>query len=297
MDRHTPGFSLIELIVVILIVGIIAGSAAVAIRTPVSSYFATVRRSELSDEADNALRFVDRELKSALPNSIRCDTGGTPRRLEFIPIRSGGRYREYPRSDGSGTPLRFGTEIGSFGLMGTVAADSMSLTTATGDTTSGAVVIGNLSSNSGTPCNAYARDNLSPLTAISDVGEPLVEIQAQTIPDACNLAMATIQDNTDTTRNEENNRGIGRFFVVGSPVEYTCGPGGLLRYTGYSADSASVTMAPGVTPATLAGRVSACELACENVNARVQTISFLLTLTEGGESIELFRQARVENLP
>ncbi len=290
------GFTLVEMIMVMVITGIIASMVAVFIRVPVDAYLDTARRAELTDEADASLRFIARELKAALPNSIRCDSTGTPRYIEFIPVNSGGRYREHPTSAGAGTPLEFGVNTTSFDLIGKGQANSASTQTAHASATAGTVVVGNLSKDPSNACSAYVGDNASALSSIDGV-TGAVTIAPKNIPNGCNLETAAVVDDTGTANNEENDRGAGRFFVVGGPVLYACGPGGLLRYAGYSASSGPGVSAPSGSPAILAGRVSACDLACDGVNARIQTISFRITVTSGGESLQLFRQVRVENLP
>ena len=63
--RGHRGFSLVELIVVIVITGIIAGVMAVFLQNPVKGYVDAVRRADLGDTADTALRRIARRL--ALP--------------------------------------------------------------------------------------------------------------------------------------------------------------------------------------------------------------------------------------
>ena len=55
----------------IAIVGIIGAMVAVFIRSPVQSYVDSARRAELGDVADTALRRIIRDLRLALPNSVR----------------------------------------------------------------------------------------------------------------------------------------------------------------------------------------------------------------------------------
>ncbi len=92
--RHS-GFTLVELVVVIAITGIIAASLVVFFRPAVDSYVATRRRAELTDIADSALRRIARDLRSAVPNSIRQPNSQC---FEFVPSSSGGRYRLAPDS-------------------------------------------------------------------------------------------------------------------------------------------------------------------------------------------------------
>ena len=64
--RH-GGFTLLELIVVIVITGIIAGMIAIFVTRPVTAYFDTARRAELTENADTASRRIARDLRTALP--------------------------------------------------------------------------------------------------------------------------------------------------------------------------------------------------------------------------------------
>lgn len=90
------GFTLVEMIIVVAILGVISAILAVFIGKPVEGYFAAVRRAELVDTADTALRRMGRDLRRAVPNSVRV-TGtcgaGADCYLEFLPTTSGGRYR------------------------------------------------------------------------------------------------------------------------------------------------------------------------------------------------------------
>ena len=78
------GFTLVEAIIVIVLTGILAGVVAVFLVIPVTGYFDVARRAELTDTADTALRRISRDLRLALPNSIRVTSCNTA--IEFIPI-------------------------------------------------------------------------------------------------------------------------------------------------------------------------------------------------------------------
>ena len=76
------GFSLTEAVMVIAITGILAGMVAVFIQKPVQGFFDTARRAALVDTADTALRRISRDLRAALPNSVRVSGGASsPTRL------------------------------------------------------------------------------------------------------------------------------------------------------------------------------------------------------------------------
>src|SRR5207247_10236805 len=65
------GVTLIEMVIVIAITAIIAAALSVFISRPVEGYADAARRAELSDIADTALRRMTRDLRTALPNTIR----------------------------------------------------------------------------------------------------------------------------------------------------------------------------------------------------------------------------------
>lgn len=89
------GFTLIELVMVIVILGIVASMVAVFMKNPIDAYFASGRRAALTDVADTTVRRIARDVRRALPNSIRvADVSPlTNNCLEFIPTKTGGRYR------------------------------------------------------------------------------------------------------------------------------------------------------------------------------------------------------------
>src|SRR5450830_1646401 len=105
--RLVTGFTLIEVIMVIAIIGIIAGMVAVFITKPVQGYIDTVRRAELTDAADVALRRLTRDVRLALPNSLRTTAGG----FEFIMTKAGGRYRDENDGSTAGNVLSFNIAV------------------------------------------------------------------------------------------------------------------------------------------------------------------------------------------
>ena len=89
----SAGFTLIEMIIVIAITAIIGSMVALFLRAPLESYVAQDRRARLADTADTALRRMGRDIRLALPNSVRVTSVGGVFYLEFLGTRSGGRYR------------------------------------------------------------------------------------------------------------------------------------------------------------------------------------------------------------
>lgn len=297
--KPSAGFTLVEMIMVIVITGIIAGMVAVFLKSPVEGYFSTVRRAALTEEADSALRFIARDLQSALPNSIACADAGT---LQFLTVRSGGRYREAPSTAGTEIPLVFGAPTGSFDMIGNGTATT---TDARGNSAWGSssrVVVGNLSLGVD-GCHSYSLagapvfDNNATAPSLSASASRVTfndGSSLSTFPVACNLASAIVQSNSsqEVNNREVNNREFGRFYVVdSSPVSYACNStAGLTRTSG--GGTPALLVAPShVVPA-------GCHFACDNTKGRVQMITLNLSLQDkANEQVNLLRRVTIVNRP
>jgi len=84
------GFTLVELVMVIIITGVLAAALTVFMKPAIDSYFDTRRRADLTDMADTALRRMSQDIRSAVPNSIRSVTASC---FQLVPTIAGGRYR------------------------------------------------------------------------------------------------------------------------------------------------------------------------------------------------------------
>jgi MSHA biogenesis protein MshO len=87
------GFTLIELVVVVVVVSILAAMSTQLITFPVISYLNLKRRTTLVDTADMTLRRMQRDIRRALPNSIRITSVTDGILLEMLHTSDGGRYR------------------------------------------------------------------------------------------------------------------------------------------------------------------------------------------------------------
>lgn len=277
---RSRGFTLIEAIAVIVITGIIASVVAVFIRAPVEGYFDTVRRAQLTDTADTALRRISRDLRLALPNSIRVTNSGGKSYLEFLQTRAGGRYRAECESAALGDPLVFGdasayaceaADNGRFDVIGPP------VTVAAGDQ----IVIYNLGTAG---ADAYAGDTRRTYAGTAGL-------------------VSNIQYSGGPFPLASPGR---RFHVVETPVTYECDSsnpagGALRRYWGYAITSAQATPPSGgaTLSAVLADQVSACAFTYDpNVaNLRTGLVSLQLVLTSAGENVRLFQQVHVGNVP
>ena len=279
------GFTLVEMVAVMLITGIIAAMIAVFIPGPVVAYMDTVRRAELTEIADTAMRRITRDLRTALPNSVRVVAVGGVTYLEFIPTLGGGRYRQFPTASGSGDVLDFSNADSSFDVLGPVPVYSGQAS----------VVIFNLVP--GSISDAYAGNNRAALTSsnasaglFSSDGAP----HTMTFP--------AIQFPAPSPS--------ARFHVAQLPVTYACVPnalapaaGALSRYSGYAFAAAQPAPPAGISPQLLAGHVAECDFDYNEVVAsgaphtRTGVVTLRLRLEEDGESVRLVRQIQVVNAP
>jgi len=281
------GFTLVEMIMVIVITGIIGGMVAIFLNAPIRQYMDVARRAEMTDIADTALRRINRDLRLALPNSVRVTGacgGGDACFIEFLPTGSascaagapclgGGRYRA--GAGGTGDELDFTAADAGFEVLGAMP------TVAAGDR----IVVYNL----GIPgADAYAGTNRATAAAPA---APVV-----------NLAPAFLFPFDSPGQ---------RFHVVTTPVTYACAPaaggvgGTLTRWQGYPIAAVQPAALPaGGTAALLATNVSGCRFAYDGfvVAQRSGLVTMRLAITEAdtngvNETVTLYSAAHVSNQP
>ena len=91
--RHKhAGFTLIEMIMVIVLLGIMVGILTPFISKAMQAYTHSKARASLVDKGRLALERMAREVHQAVPNSLSVLSGGTG--IEFVRSRAGGRYVE-----------------------------------------------------------------------------------------------------------------------------------------------------------------------------------------------------------
>jgi len=271
------GFTLVELIMVIVIMGVIGGMVSVFMKSPIDAYFASARRAALTDVADTVVRRMARDIHRALPNSIR--TSGT-NCLEFIPTKMGGRYR----ASGTGA-LDFTTAVTSFNMLASnaipmeqrIAADDL-------------IVVYNLGIGGS---DAYNSDNWSAVTSVG----------------------ATTSDETPININSFRfplESGSYRFQVIPSTeklVSYVCSPStstdaSLYRTVSGSASTNPYSTTPGcpVTGPSLATHVDCTRTWFNYTGSDLQRnalVSMALTVKDStsSESVSLQHEVHVSNTP
>ena len=304
MRRLQEGFTLVEMIMVITITGIIGSMVAMFLKAPIQQYMDVARRADITDIADTALRRIGRDLRTALPNSVRVTSGGGTVYLEYLETIAGGRYNS------AATPadcLNTGscTRLTTTGNLVTGAAGAASNTLVSGGTitlNTARVVVYNQYNNSGNDCGGL---NPSVYCAAASGGAPVItgvaNSAANANEDEISFAVHTFLPAGGSPYN--------RFLIVSQPVTYACTPGGTLtRYWGYAiqpAQPSDIAVAPlsGANHAVLAGNVGAtCSFAYDVVAQRSGLVTMNLSITEanpdgGDETVTLYSAAHVSNQP
>ncbi|CAN5895107.1 prepilin-type N-terminal cleavage/methylation domain-containing protein [soil metagenome] len=278
------GFTLIEMIIVMTITAVLAAGVAVFIRKPVEGYFDLVRRTELSDIADTAVRRISRDLHLALPNSVRVIAGDTSC-VEFLPTKDGGRYRADVDNSNPVTPLPGNVFTTSLALSTFDVLGPLSSAPVVGDK----IVVYNLGIAG---ASAYEGDNIGTV----DAGSSTTQIK---------LSPAKLFPFDSPAY---------RFHVLSGTeqaVSYACklagidaagnGLGKLYRLSAYGIKpAATTTTCPSVTAATpvLAQNISSCSFRfTDGVTSRSGLVSIRLGMTKNNETVTLYHDVHVSNVP
>jgi len=270
----SAGFTLVEMVVVLVLIGILAGLGVQFIRPAVDAYSATIKRAGLAENADLLARRLERDLHAALPNSIRTTSDGFA--LEFIPVAGGGLYRSSSKSGGGGDALRFDAADTSFDVLGPVPVYD----------TGQSLVITNLGSGSG--ADAYSGSNRSSISSTNG-SDTLFSTDAS--PHVVSFGSKQFLVPSPDSR----------FHIVDAPVSYVCDMTAktLKRYQGYGWNAAQASPPVGGTAATVSSMITACALKYSaGITSRTGLVTASLTLTnDTNESMDILVQVNVPNEP
>lgn len=296
--KRNRGFTLIEAIVVIVITGIIASMVAVFIRNPVEAYMDAQRRTELTDVADTALRRMARDIRTALPNSVRTSADASGLCLEFIPTRIGARYRSVADgATGNGDPLDFTLVDDKFDMLWTNSALPAASRIVAGDV----VVVYNDGSASG---NAYTGANAIQVAGVAEPGGTAGSTALTFV-----ASVAAVPFNRKQLPSESPS---GRFQVIAAGthvVAYFCNGGQLQRYTRVLAAvwarpaTCAAMVAGAAASSLLANNIGTCSLTYDPPGvstglSRFGIVSMSLGIVDpAGERVNLYHQVHVDNTP
>lgn len=283
MKTPRRGFTLVELIVTLVLFGTIAATLTLFFRPAFEAWMAARSRATLADQAGNAVQRMLRDVRAAVPNSIRTPNTSC---FELVPTSSGGRYRMAVDTVNAGSAaVDPAAATSSFDVLSPLAT-----LPAVGDY----VVVDNQN-----PGDVYSGANRSAITAVSTPGAALGRHR---------LGIGALQFPLGYDG--------GRFAVVPAAqqaVFYVCSgasttldgngdaPGVLYRLKRYGFNASAPGACPATTDAdTVATGLRSCRfLYNANQGATQQSgfISIQLEFTRNRETASLVVGAHVVNTP
>ena len=318
------GFTLIELIMVVSLVGILFTLASIFVARPISAYASAVARADLVDSADMTLRRIARDVQNAVPNSLRVKQSGSTIALEFLQTVEAMRYR----ANGPAA-LDFSMPITSFNVFLQSQFATINPTCVRGACrlivyNTGATTNGN-TDNPAPGANVYSTQvaptcstcppppcsdcppppctgclpppgtvNITPVGTVVTI--PVIPSDAFETPISLSPA---VQFGLASPRQ--------RLYISDTPVTYLCNatPGveNITRYSGYAINPVQ-PVNPAASPlnsassAPVAQNVSACTFNYQpGTTERNALLIMSVNLSKGGETIFLTHEIAMENAP
>jgi len=278
------GFTLIELVITITVGSIVVAFMALFIVMPMNAYSTQTKQAALVDAADSALRFMARDLRSALPNSVRVSSGGTVTALELLATADGARYQDGGPVSNPALVLDFTAADGAF-------ATTVPFTQLTLPWSSSSYYLSIY--NVGVPgANAYQMANV-----ITPAGTTISIAAGAT----ANQNLVTLNPAFQFTFGSPGKR----VYLVSGPVSYLCDTAAatLTRYSGYTIAgaqpaNAAALSAAGATAALVAANVASCQFALTTGTAERNALATLtLQISQNSQSVQLLNEVQVVNAP
>ena len=301
------GFTLIEMVVAIIILGVIGATFGLFIVPAINANQSVERRAALVDSAELALRRMARDIRIALPNSLRVSyVAGTGFAIEMIPTVDGGRYCLSGDANCAGASqlLAIGSSDTDFDILG--CFHNALFTGAIFPTTAFRLVVGDSTgavySASGTNAVVTPASTSITLSTVNGGGAGSGACGASSGASTSyrhHLALSAGQ----TFPSGSSRR---RVFVIQTPVTYICnkGAGTLVRYYNYSISATAPT--PTSPPAGASSALVTDKIDTTNPDPCVVTtltsavqaqgyVKLSLGLSNAGETVQLNHETELDN--
>jgi MSHA biogenesis protein MshO len=283
------GFTLVELVITIAVSSVVVAFMAMFIVTPMTIYTSQTRRAMLVDAADSTLRFIGRDLRAALPNSVRVSPSGNA--LELLATADGARYQDSGPLSNPALALDLTAPDGAFA---TTVPFTQEQVTPTWTSNTYRLSIYNL----GVPGADAYQTPPPPRNVITPATGTTITISAGA---TANQNLVTISPVFQFAFGSPGQR----VFLVSGPVSYLWDTAAatLTRYSGYTIasaqpTSAAVLNAAGASATLVASNVTGCQFVLSAGTAQRNGLATLtLQITQSGESVQLLHQVEVVNAP
>ncbi len=262
--KRIQGFTLIELITVLVILGIVAAIGSNFLVTTVDTYDTVQKRTKLLNRGRTAIEQMARQIRIAVPNSVRVSGSGNC--IEFMPIVAGANYLSDVPDNQNLAPATSNIPTSPFSQdFGTAAH----------------VIVAGLDTN-----EIYATGS-----GISRVG--VGALGAGPSYNSIPLASAHRFFRNSNSR---------RVFIAANPQRFCLIGTSLLEYSGYGLSTAAISdLAPmGSNSSVISENVSANGVAfalsagSEDINT---SVDIALSFSNGGNSVSLTQQVLIRNVP
>jgi MSHA biogenesis protein MshO len=283
--QRQRGFTLVELVVTLVISAIVVSFVSLFISGPVRGFADQTRRVRLVDATDAALERIGRDVRRALPNSVRTTSAGGIVALELMSTVDGARYRAQPPGSAAAI-LDLAAADDSLNVLGPFTQVPKPFSSA-----SHHLAIYNV----GVPgADAYELANV-----ITPAGTTIgIAADGATGEDRVTLTPAFRFAYPSPTQ---------RVFLVDGAVTYLCdtAAGTLMRYHGYDIaanqadrNSHGELIGSGATASLMANQLVGCDFDYTPGTAeRAGLVSLALQVRADGESVSLLSQVHVDNVP
>jgi len=256
------GFTLVEVIFVVVILGIIASIGSSFVVSALDSYRTAQARNLLVQRGRLALEQMARELRMALPNSVRVSSAG--RCIEFLPVVAAANYQVAVADQSNNKAAQNQITTGAFTLYGANPKHVVIAPFSPGDIFS-----------SSSPA---ARVGLGTLGASPYTSVPLASSHR-------------------FIRNSVNKR----LYLAADPVRFCLSNGNLLRYADYGFSTSALGEGdPGGSSALMAHNVAPNGTAFTLSPAsqdRNMAVRMRLIFSSGSASLDLNHQVLIRNVP
>lgn len=277
--RRSAGFTLIELIVVLVLMTIVGATVAVFVRPAIDAYSDTRDRAARSDMADTALRRMVRDIRVAVPNSLRTPGEAC---FELVPTVAGGRYRMGPNAANDAQWVNTSQATTGFDVLSTLSRLPV---------VDDFVVINNQNGN-----DVYTGANRATISAVATP----TATQGTLRLGISSLQVSPGYDGGRFQVISQNERAV--FYVcegAGLSADSRTGTG-VLRRLKRDFNATYPTACPSGSGTVLARNISRCRFVYNPNQGATQQSGFVyleLGITRNGETITLSHGAHVLNVP
>ena len=294
LSRKQSGFTLVEIVIVIAIMGIIGGLSTLIIGRSLDAYAALERREKLQTSIRLAIERISRELRHALPHSVcvtngdKCAVGvtqGTGNQFYFIPVKDSGRYQDKPGIYVAPPPIqrdRLGVNPLSSDRFDVLSTNSSNrLAAATNDW----VVVYNI-------------NNFDIYNPVNSIRWPIQTIIQKDIHNDGSAATDIDQIQLAAAQSFDNHSPARRFHIIDNSNQatlfaYNAANGNLIRETTTFSDPHTTT-----TPQILMQNVTACKFTyTPGSQQRAGLLQIDITVERNLEQIQVIHDAHVYNTP